>query len=178
MKRVKDEKGVALLLALVLGLISVVFLAGVLMMIGSGARLSGIERTYTSAIEAAKGGADLICRLLRRGGVDVGDYAGVGWLTVRDQTCLGNKLERETQNWGCNPTCNVTSSDMADIINCYDISRSSFGDYDLYMKIVDTKHYQVGGKDVFLYTIHSLAISNKNPNEKAWITFLYKVEET
>ncbi len=172
----RSQKGVALLLALVLGLISVAFLSGLMLLIGKGARLSGFERTYTSSVEAARGGADLIIRLLRRGGVDVDDYDAVGWISVRDTSCLKSKLKDETQNWSCSNAC-VTSSDINDIINCYDLKRADFGDYDLYMKIVDTKLCWVGGKRNYLYTVHSLAVSKKNPNEKAWITFLYKAEE-
>lgn len=182
MKLLRSQKGVALLLALVLGLISVVFLSGLMLLIGKGARLSGFERIYTSSVEAARGGADLIIKLLRREGVDVDDYDTVDWISVRDTVCLKSKLEYETQHWSCNDTCNVTSSNLNDIIECYDLRRTDFGDYNLYMKIVDTKLYRVGGKRNYLYTVHSLAVK-KNPNEnekaseKAWITFIYKVEE-
>jgi len=173
MKILRCQKGVALLLALVLGLISVVFLSGVLLMIGTGARLSGVIRSYTSAVEAARGGVDLICRLLRRG-ASVGDYEV--FVSMPDKDCLESKLSNETNNWSCNDTC-ATSFDLSDMLNCYDMSKS-LGDYDLYLKITDTKHYLVGGKNVYVYTVQSLAVSKHNPNEKAWVTFVYKAEET
>ena len=173
----KSRKGVALVIALILGLVSVAFLAGIFMMISTGARMSGLERTYTSAIEAARGGADIVCRLLRRGGLTVQDLADATWVTVRDQSCLNDKLQNVTTNWSnCTDSCEDDYDDFTDIRDCFDL-RTTAGSYTVNVKIVDTKSYvNVHGDTCYIYTVHVLSISNDEPNDKAWITFLYRVE--
>jgi len=178
MKRIiASNKGVALFMALILGLVSVMFLSALLYMISTGTRMSGLERTYSTAVEAARGGADIVCRLLRRGGVDVQDLVNAPWVTVRDQQCLSDKLENETSNWtNCTNGCEDEYDDLTDIRNCYDL-RTTAGSYEVNVKIVDTKSYiNAHGDTCYIYTIHALSISNDDPNDKAWITFLYRVE--
>ena len=172
----KSRKGVALVIALILGLVSVAFLAGIFMMVSTGARMSGLERTYTSAIEAARGGADIVCRLLRRGGVTIQDLDDATWVTVRDQSCLNDKLQNVTTNWSNCGEHADDHDDFSDIRDYYDL-RTTAGSYTVNVKIVDTKSYvNVHGDTCYIYTVHVLSISNDEPNDKAWITFLYRVE--
>jgi len=173
----KSRKGVALVIALILGLVSVAFLAGIFMMISTGARMSGLERTYTSAIEAARGGADIVCRLLRRGGLTIQDLDDATWIDVGNLACLNDKLQNVTTNWSnCTDGCEDDYDDFTDIRDCFDL-RTTAGSYTVNVKIVDTKSYvNVHGDTCYIYTVHVLSISNDEPNDKAWITFLYRVE--
>ncbi len=181
MKRIiASNKGVALFMALILGLVSVMFLSALLYMISTGTRMSGLERTYSTAVEAARGGADIVCRLLRRGGVDVQDLVNATWVSVSNEQCLSEKLETITTYWSHCPSygnCTPTDfDDFNDIIDCSDVQTTA-GAYNVYIKIVDTKSYINGNGDTcYIYTVHVLSRSNDDPNDKAWITFLYRVE--
>ncbi len=55
-----DEKGIALITTMVLGFIALGFIGALLYLLTSGTNVSSIEKRYTTALEAAKGGAELI----------------------------------------------------------------------------------------------------------------------
>lgn len=98
-----NEKGIALLTTLILGLVALAFIGALLYFLTSGTRFSGTEKRYYTALEAAKGGADLIISKL---------------LTVGDVTCNGNNT--------CTP-CPTNPSNSCKI----DLTTSSFGDYNI-----------------------------------------------
>ena len=58
----KSRNGIALITTLVLALIALAFTGAMLYMLTSGTRMSGVERRYTTALEAAKGASDYIMR--------------------------------------------------------------------------------------------------------------------
>jgi len=53
----KSRKGIAFITTLILALIALAFTGAMLYMLTSGTRMSGAERRYTTALEAAKGAA-------------------------------------------------------------------------------------------------------------------------
>ncbi len=55
-----NEKGMALITTLVLGLIALVFIGALLYILTTGTRISGTEKRYSTALEAAKGGAQFV----------------------------------------------------------------------------------------------------------------------
>ncbi len=55
-----NEKGIALITTMVLGFIALGFIGALLYLLTSGTNVSAIEKRYTTALEAAKGGADLV----------------------------------------------------------------------------------------------------------------------
>jgi len=56
----KMREGIALVVTLMLALIALTFTGAMLYMLISGTRMSGVERRYATALEAAKGAADYI----------------------------------------------------------------------------------------------------------------------
>ena len=62
MKRVRNERGIALALALYLAFVVLVTVAGLLYLITQGTVMSGYEKRYETSLEAAKGGADLVTK--------------------------------------------------------------------------------------------------------------------
>ncbi|WP_457678568.1 hypothetical protein [Thermovibrio sp.] len=60
----KRRKGVALLTVLILAFISLAFIGALLYLITSGARITGIETRYTSALEVAKGVSNYLMQLM------------------------------------------------------------------------------------------------------------------
>ncbi|WP_456465228.1 hypothetical protein [Persephonella sp.] len=60
MRNNKNEKGAALLTTVILGIVALAVVAALMTFIMYGKRTSVIETRYASALEAAKGGADII----------------------------------------------------------------------------------------------------------------------
>lgn len=54
-----DEKGVALVLVLILAVVSLLIMAGLLYMITSSTQISGMQKKYKTALDAGFGGADI-----------------------------------------------------------------------------------------------------------------------
>ncbi len=59
-KMKNNEKGIALITTMVLGFIALGFIGALLYVLTSGTNVSSMEKRYTTALEAAKGGAELI----------------------------------------------------------------------------------------------------------------------
>ncbi len=55
-----NEKGIALITTMVLGFIALGFIGALLYLLTTGTNTSAVEKRYTTALEAAKGGAELI----------------------------------------------------------------------------------------------------------------------
>lgn len=180
MRLLKSNEGMAIILALILGVVSIGFLSAVMKMITTGARMSGLERSYSSAVEASRGGANIMMSYLAR----QTDFEGYGWLTIPgdDDTCLRFKRTHEPTNWtedpptggGCPADCQ-DHDELDDITGNgnFDIKLET-PEYDIYAKIVDTREYTTGtGKTAYLYTVHAVSVSRQNQNDKSWVTFIY-----
>jgi len=64
MRRLRDEKGIALVMVLLLAVIALALMAGLIYMITAGTQVSGIQKRYKTAYEAGMGGGDVIYPLL------------------------------------------------------------------------------------------------------------------
>ncbi len=161
---VKNEKGIALATTLILALVCLALIAGIMILLNTGTKMSGIKGRYTSSLEAAKGGIEDFLQSIPF------DHKGLS--TDSDYKC---KLQQDTSNWSitCKNHCsgaNCTShSSPKDIINFPDWS-NAYGNYTVYCKIVDAKGTSEGD---WFYTIEAVATGNNSP-EIAWITVVYK----
>lgn len=78
-----NERGVALVMALVLGLVGMLMIASLLYMAGTGIWTSGSKKRYQEALEASHGSMDFFAREIIQNGVGgttlsaMGDYNGV-----------------------------------------------------------------------------------------------------
>ncbi|MBW1975891.1 MAG: hypothetical protein JRI45_10025 [Deltaproteobacteria bacterium] len=173
MKRmVCNNKGVVLITTLILSIISLLLVAVLMELVLTGAKLSGVIKRYTSALEAAKGGVeDFIADT---------SFEHKGNPLDSDFSC---KVQNDTTQWpvscanydkcsGCSSddisSCPcVVHSNPKDVLDNYDWSRS-YGSYTVYCKIVDTR----GTPESWLYTIDIVA-KGQSTSELAWITILY-----
>lgn len=77
-----NEKGVALVTALVLGLIGMLMIATLLNVVGTGIWTSGAKRRYQTALEASRGGLDFFAKEIIQRGISgtslsaMGNYTG------------------------------------------------------------------------------------------------------
>lgn len=162
-----SNKGVVLLLALILGLVSIGLTLALFSLISTGTKISGKERVYTASIEAVKGASLLLQKFLTR---EVDEFTMNG---TQQSSCLMEKRSKSTDEWSDN--CTTSESDL----------RISIGDlYNVSFRIVDTKVFHVTIPDysgtptterAYLYTVEAEALFTLEEREKSRVTFIYKV---
>jgi Flp pilus assembly pilin Flp len=167
-----NKKGIALITTLLLALISLALIATLMNLVLSGTKMSGIMKTYTSTVEAAKGGVEKFIS-------DMGPYVyGKGKSTDTTSIC---KIQQDTANWGviCKGYMKdkgysveqlSSHSSINDIVKYYD-DKLNLGNYSVYVKIVDTR----GASNNWFYTIETVAVSN-NKKQKAWYTVVIRTD--
>jgi len=176
MKKVKDKKGLALVTALVLSLLAMGLIAILMNLIITGTKISGSFKVYTSALEAAKGGVEYFIHSM------AGFVYHKGLSTDTTAMC---KVQQDTSNWpqSCqgymqaNPRITnaqdlSSHSTIDDIVNYYD-SKATFGDYNVYMKLVDARGSADGN---WYYTFDVVAENKNNTNERAWLIVFLRTD--
>jgi hypothetical protein len=186
MNILRNEKGFALAVVLILAAIALGLTLAMLAMVGRGSYVSGQQKRYRTALEASRGGAEAALELIASGGNLTTPYAN---LHLNSGT-VPTKLSNPTAAWG--------GLDNAMAINTndnttYDMT-IDLASYRVYSKIVDT----VAGNSAvnegllksgvvttssaevvaisvpYLYTIEVLSQSQNNPTERAKLSVLYQ----
>ncbi|MCX7793153.1 MAG: hypothetical protein N2257_01920 [Thermodesulfovibrionales bacterium] len=201
-KRILSESGIALVTVLVLSAISLVIMAGLIYLVTVGTQISGIEKRYKTALEAASGGVDISLKVIAARGNNPFDSTVTGLLNFQRSipNCLIEKMNKATANWSS--VCPNLSSATSLIIDpsennnpplTYDV-RFDIGTYRVYAKIVDTVEGNSGGDEglikggvvesnpgevavmsiPYLYTIEILSQRIDNPSERAKLSVLYE----
>ena len=123
----KNEKGIALLTTLVLGFIALAFIGALLYMLTSGTQMSKSGKVYTTALEAAKGGADLVITKIISNQVECGGVP-------------------------CTP-CPISPNNNCKI----DLDVSQLGNYQLDAYLLSRKSFISAGTNYYLYAIRVIA---------------------
>ena len=142
-----NDKGIALVTALMLTLITLAMILSVLFVIANNSKASGKNKAYRNVTEAAYGGADLLAQdIIPRLFTDQnttnlsGDYnAGIGLLFKSGNACLQQKLNNPTSSW-TTAVCGAASTSLDAKVNP-DITFSLTGvagNYVVNSKIIDT----------------------------------------
>lgn len=187
------EKGLALVMVLVLSAILLAIMAGLIYMVISGTQISGIQKRYKTALEAGIGGADVTFQLLQARGnpFTVSEAALINFSITASPTCLNDKLNKSTADWDstCNSSLTIPPYDMI-----FQLGTAPFPTYTVYSKIVDTVEGNSGGDEgllksgvvssntgevpvksvPYLYTIEVLSQNTDNPQERAMLSILYQ----
>jgi hypothetical protein len=137
MKRLNNEQGIALVMALILSLVILATVSALLYLVTQGTMMSGYEKRYQTSLEAAKGGLDLSTKevvaktiasayldLMEGGNTNLtamktslqADYSEIS-LAFPPQTttaCLRNKLLLLTKNLSVDnwPDCSADNYSM------------------------------------------------------------------
>jgi hypothetical protein len=148
MKLLKNKNGIALVTALMLTLISLTIVMYLLLMVMSGAKLSGANKRYRTALEAAYGATDLITKevlptifttTFPTGGTDPSStYPTTAiFLSANTNSCIMDKLTKSPSQWGVG--CSSTSDPKVNTDFTLKLNSTSVNDsYTVYTKIVDT----------------------------------------
>ena len=193
--KLRNNKGIALVMILILAAIALAIMAGLIYMITAGTQISGMQKRYKTALDAGFGGADITFQLIAARG-DPFDSATETLLNYHrslSDTCLADKLNKETADWdvACDKSTTVSSSfnDMY-----FDLGAIGYPTYRVYSKIVDTVEGNSGADEgllskgvvasgsgevtvvsmPYLYTIEVDAENPNNTAERAKLSILYQ----
>jgi hypothetical protein len=147
--RMKSEKGVALVVVLVLSAVVLAVMTALIYMITSGTQISGYQKRYKTSLEAAKGGSDLFYQVVGLGG-DTSSITGISPSITVASSCTGTdiytgltytgfqaKLNTPSSSWsGCNSSITIDPNNSA----TYDLKLvlGTAPQYNYYAKIVST----------------------------------------
>ena len=160
----RSEKGVVLVVVLVLSAVVLALMTALIYMVTSGTQISGIQKRYKSSLEAAKGGSDIIYQLVALRGEAADNLVftnalGAAGLTsslpILTSACTGMtggtpysalqaKLMTPTTSWvNCNSNLAIDPNNS----NTYDImiQLGTTTRYNIYGKIVQTIDGNSGG---------------------------------
>jgi len=201
--KLSNEKGIALVMVLILSAIVLAIISGLIYMITSTTQISGMQKRYRTALEAGMGGADVTFRLLAlRGDPELTMKTAIGYNRTISDACFAAKLNSTTSatNWAaCGTYANATAMviDPADTTTYdfrFELGSSPYPTYRGYAKIVDTVEGNSGGDEgllkhgvvssgsgeitvvsvPYLYTVEVDAENRDNPSERAKLSILYQ----
>jgi hypothetical protein len=167
MKHLNNERGIALVISLFLTVLILVSISALLYLVMQGTSMSGYQKRYQTALEAAKGGVDLATKEIITktiGQLTLTDLSNaetrlqnsyssinLAFVTSTSTTCLQSKLGLSTAQWtGCSTDNKSLDLKKSDGTNISDVTfrlagPTSAQDYTVYAKIVDTSGGTVGG---------------------------------
>jgi Tfp pilus assembly major pilin PilA len=176
MKILRNEKGFALVLVMILAVIALVMTAAMLLMVSRGSYVSGQQKRYRTALEASRGGAEAIMDVIATRPATMGPS-------------LVGKLGNRTNNWAYDNTLTIDPVTPT----TYDMT-VDLGMYRVYVKVVDTvlgntglstglmksgvvttSPSEISGMAIpYLYTIEVLSQSTTNSTERSKLSVLYQ----
>jgi len=193
--KIQSEKGVALIIVIVLSAVALAIMTALIYMITMGTQISGLQKRYKTALEAGEGGGDVLYQLIATRAESAGVQSlssglnavpGVNfstWTTSADcvptsgatYTGLQTKLMTPSNLWS--PECYGGSVSIDPLTpSTYDmkIELGTTTKYSVYAKIVATTDGNSGG-DLGLLT-KGVVSSNSGEVAVMSIPFLYAIE--
>ena len=173
-----DNKGIALVMVLIISLISLVIMSGLIYMVTTGTQVSGIEKRYRTALEAGKSSIDIAYQVFSSRGANpftAVEGAPISFSITSPGTCLTNKLNNATVDWDA--ACDTSLTIIPATTTTYDMAFQIVGtslDYSVYAKIVDTVEGNSSGDEGLVKT--GVVISNSGEVPVMHIPYLYTVE--
>ena len=201
MKKIRNERGIALVTALLLTFLSLVIILALMYIVSQGTKVSGASKRYKSALEASYGGAEVFTKELIPqflGGASaslttilVGNSPSFG-----ETACIQDKLNAAPGQW---LNCGAAAKTM-DPKSAFDAQFTLRGqagqpNFNIYAKIVDTQqgNSDTSGEDMIgsgagvaginvavapkhmpaTYRIEIQGERATNPLEKAKLSILY-----
>ena len=151
MKCIFNDKGVALITALMFTVLSLVISMSLLYMVTSSIKVSGAMKRYKTVMDATYGGTeiitkDLLAKALSYGSDSTGTFAQyvagqMGSLNPTFSSCLQNRLENPKKNWST-ACANVTGDPKSSPDITFSLTPATGSPYTIYSKIVDTSEWR------------------------------------
>jgi hypothetical protein len=173
----RDNKGIALVMVLILSFISLAIMSGLVYMVTSGTQVSGVEKRYSTALGAGESGVDVIYQVFSSRGnpYSVAEAALINFNLTVSPTCLLDKLNKTTDDW--NIACDSSLTLIPGTPGTYDMAfqRGANPVFAVYTKIVDTVEGNTVKVDEGLVK-SGVVLSNSGEVSVMHIPYLYTVE--
>lgn len=189
-----NEKGIALVMVLVLSTIILVIMAGLIYMLTTGTQLSGMQKRYKTALEAGIGGADIMYQITALRGETSATSSLLSELSVLNpvittpNSCvtssiaacatmtsyagIATKFNLPTDCWtGCDSSLTIDPDNASTYDMQFDIGTSPT--YRVYAKIADTVIGNSGSDEGLL---KGGVVQSTGEINVASIPFLYTIE--
>lgn len=187
---INNEHGIALVMVMILSTIALAIMAGLIYMVTTGTQISGMQKRYKTALEAAKGGNDVASQVINLKGDTAQITSLVSLLTgsittpsscvtlssdasctaIGSYTGIAAKLNLPTSCWsGCDSSMTINTATSTS----YDI-RFDLGSYRVYTKIVDTVIGNSGGDEGLIKG--GVVTSNTGEITVMSVPYLYTIE--
>ncbi len=159
-----NDKGIALVMVLVLSTVALLIMAGMIYMLTTGTQISGMQKRYETAAEAGLGGSDVTYQIIGfrgdalRTASFLNDIAALLPGITTPNTCTGTnasgvtftgmtaKINTPTSTWaGCDTSMNIDPNinTTYDMVFTLGISPT----YNVYSKIIDTVEGNSAGEE-------------------------------
>ncbi len=137
MKWFRSQDGVALMMTLMVSAIALSVMASLMYIMVSGTRISGLNKRFTTALEAGRGGQAVVLEYIGTRGLPDDEFMNAISFdsSGTSDTCLGDKLNKATVDWesACDSKITINPSDD----QTYDF-KFELDAYTVYAKIVNT----------------------------------------
>jgi hypothetical protein len=199
-----NEKGIALVMVLILAAITLAIMAGLIYMITAGTQISGMQKRYKTALDAGFGGADITYQIIGLRGETSGTVSLLNDLSaicpdhdptkaittpntcvtlstnpactaIGSYTGLASKLNLPTSCWsGCDSSLTINTGTSTSYDMRFDLGTSPFPTYRAFAKIVDTVVGNSGGDEGLLKS----GVVSANTGEVTVVSrpYLYTIE--
>ncbi len=181
----KNQRGIALIVALILSLVSLMLVGMALYVVTQGIRLSGRLRIYATSLSAARGAYEITTSVLPSIKDNQSfDLSKINSLEDSKEKCLHIKLNYLTQDWtsttawgtdNCYSLNEATSSNIGDIEKFYDL-KYKLGNYYVYIKIISSS---LGNTQLPSNNLSSGGVSSSgssNNRQSPPMPHLYRIE--
>lgn len=146
MKILANQRGIALITALILTLISLTVVMVMFYLIGQGVQVSASEKRYRTALEASYGGADislkdvvpLVFQGLSSTKIQAAFPGDVNLQLSSGTACLSEKLNKPTDQWSASCSQTLDPKTFPDMQFTLKADSAVAAPYKVYTKIVDT----------------------------------------
>ena len=142
----RNQDGVALMMTLMVSAIAISVMASLMYIMVSGTRISGLNKRFTTALEAGRGGQAVMLEYIgTRGRPDADFMNAISFdSSGTSDTCLDDKLNKATANWALDGTCDSRLTIDTTDDQTYDF-KFDLDAYTIYTKIVNTIEGNTGG---------------------------------
>jgi hypothetical protein len=170
-----NEQGIALVMVLILALISLALMSGLVYMVTSGTQVSGVEKRYSTALGAGESGIDIAYQVFSSRGnpYTAAQAATVGFNITASASCLTDKLNKMTNNWGaCDSSLTITPGAAGTYDMTFQLGANPA--FSVYTKIVDTVEGNSGGDEGLIKS--GVVLSNSGEVTVMHVPYLYTLE--
>ncbi len=191
-----DERGIALVMALILSAIILSLSAALLFFLIYGERISGLEKRYKTALEASRGGADLVYQLIGTRGettstnILISDLSALSMsIPLNSSSCSGTDISGTsysglpaklntatlksdgTLNWSnCSTSLTIDPTDNSTYDTQFSIGTNPT--YTVYSKIVNTIEGNTGAD----FGLMKDQVVSANEQAGRTLSYMYTIE--